>query len=199
LSGAIKPKDSSSKNIRSCITPKCASRPERGPTCAHRARKEGPPGLVGRAGAPKSCPEANLRAFGGRWLLPPPNRGPCSKPWQAGRQAQEGARKLAALSQPSPRTIQQHSAPGRPLLNLPLRLRCWHPSKSKIMMITTAQRGERGDSCGEGEVEAGPAKAHRQGWVLSPPSSRTQRVLRQAAHCSAAARKPKVYRIGSYR
>ena len=151
---------------------------------------------MGRAGAPKSCPEANLRAFGGRWLLPPPNRGPCSKPWQAGRQAQEGARKLAALSQRSPRTIQGNSGKGRPLLNLALRLRRWHQSKSKIMLITTAQRGERGEGCGEGDVEAGPAKAHRQGGVLSPPSSRTQRVLRQAAHCSAAALETKVTSAG---
>ena len=151
---------------------------------------------MGRAGAPKSCPEANLRAFGGRWLLPPPNRGPCSKPWQAGRQAQEGARKLAALSQPSPRTIQGNSGKGRPLLNLALRLRRWHPSKSKIMLIMTAQRGERGDGRGEGDVKAGPTKTHRQGGVLSPPSSRTQRVLRQAAHCSAAALETKVTSAG---
>ena len=67
-----------------------------------------------------------------RCLLPPPNRGPCSKPWQAGRQAQEGARKLAALSQRSPRTFQGNSGKGRPLLNLALRMRRWRQSKSKI-------------------------------------------------------------------
>ena len=136
--------------------------------------------LVGRAGAPKSCPEANLRAFGGRWLLPPPNRGPCSKPWQAGRQVQEGARKLAALSQRSPRTVHLHPDPGRPLLNLPLRLRCWHPSKFKIMMITTAQRGERGEGPGEGEVEANPRRK-------APPGRGPQpAIITHAAHSAQA-------------
>ena len=38
--------------------PKCADRPERGPTCANRVRKEGSPGHVGRTRAPRSRPEA---------------------------------------------------------------------------------------------------------------------------------------------
>ena len=57
-SGAIKLKASPSKNMRSCIMPKCADRPERGPTCANRARKEGSPGHVGGTRAPRSRPEA---------------------------------------------------------------------------------------------------------------------------------------------
>ena len=40
------------------MTPKCADRPERGPTCANRARKEGSPGHVGGTRAPRSRPEA---------------------------------------------------------------------------------------------------------------------------------------------
>ena len=38
--------------------PKCADRPERGPTCANRVRKEGSPGHVGGTRAPRSRPEA---------------------------------------------------------------------------------------------------------------------------------------------
>ena len=113
------------------------------------------------------------------WALPcrhgccRPNRGPCRDLSRAGRQAQERARKLAALSQPSSRPFQQHSAPGRPLLNLPLRLRCWHPTKSKITIIPTAQRGERGTAWGEEDVEAYTPEKHLQGGLVRPPPSPT--------------------------
>ena len=100
-------------------------------------------GLVGRVGALKSCPYANLRA--GLAEIPKPPRGQNAHValWRAGLRAEEGARKPPALSQRSPRTIQRHSAPGRPLLNLPLRLRYLHPAQAKIMVTTTAQRRER--------------------------------------------------------
>ena len=157
----------------------CAARggPERhrrSPSCARRAGTGRVSGLVGRVGALKSCPNA-----GGRADMPDmPNQpgGLCawSALWRAGGRAQQGARWPPALSQRSPRTFHLHPDPGRPLLNLPLRLRCWHPSKSKIMMITTAQRGERGQGPGEGEVEGDLAEKHDQGVVVSPPSSRTR-------------------------
>ena len=48
----------------------------------------------------------------------------CSALWRAGGRAQQGARWPPALNQRSPRTVQRHSVPSRPLLNLPLRLPC---------------------------------------------------------------------------
>ena len=42
--------------------------------------------------------QANPRAFGGRWLIAPPQTMAWRALWRAARRAQEGARKPAALS-----------------------------------------------------------------------------------------------------
>ena len=117
-------------------------------------------GLEGRVGALKSCPNAGGRADMPDMPNQPGGLCACVALWRAGGRAQQGARWPPALSQRSPRTFHLHPDPGRPLLNLPLRLRCWHPSKSKIMLITTAQRGERGYGCGEGDARCGKKGFH---------------------------------------
>ena len=109
-----------------CAAREGAKRHKRKPSCARRAGKGRVSRLGGRVGALTSCPCANLRA--GLAEIPKPPRGQNAHValWRAGLRAEEGARKPPALSQRSPRTVQRPSAPSRPLLNLPLRLRCWH-------------------------------------------------------------------------
>ena len=102
-------------------------RPARCPICAGGAGLRGSPAFVGRSAAPKSCLQANLRPNLPRWPTTHPPLCALRALWRAGGRAQQGARWPPALSQRSPRTVQRLSAPSRPLLNLPLRLRCWHP------------------------------------------------------------------------
>ena len=110
-----------------CAPRGAPERHRRSPSCARRVRKGRVSGVVGRVGALKSCPNA-----GGRADMPDMPNQPGRKLavvalWRAGGRAQQGARWPPALSQRSPRAFQRLSAPSRRLLNLPLRLRCWHP------------------------------------------------------------------------
>ena len=121
-----------------CAAREGPERHQRSPSCARQAGNGRLTGLEGRVGALKSCPNAGGRADMPDMPNQPGGLCACVALWRAGGRAQQGARWPPALSQRSPRTFHLHPDPGRPLLNLPLRLRCWHLSKSKIMMITTA-------------------------------------------------------------
>ena len=121
-----------------CAAHKAPGHHRGSPSCARGAGKGRVSGLVGRVGALKSCPYANLRA--GLAEIPNTLGGhpEVVALWRAGLRAEEGARKPPALSQRSPWTFHLHPDPGQPLLNLPLCLRNWRPAQLKIMVTTTA-------------------------------------------------------------
>ena len=98
------------------------------------------------------------------------------KGWPAGRKRGSLAGcPLPAKPQDLPPAPRPRPAPSQPA---PL-LAQLAPCPVKIMVTTIASREELVEGPGGGEVEANPRGRHRQGGVLSPPSSPTQRTQRR--------------------
>ena len=167
------------QNLGLCAAHKAPGHHRGSPSCARGAGKGRVSGLVGRVGALKSSPYANLRAG----LEEIPNtprgapRGCCTlEGWPAARRrGSQAACPQPAKSPDLPPSPRPRPAPSQPA---PL-LAQLAPCPVKIMVTTTASREELAEGPGGGEVEANPRGRHRQGGVLSPPSSPTQRTQRR--------------------